>query len=117
MNLLEELLGRGVHFRERLSGRRYTSALPQELEHERRLVEEAAIEAAEAAAAEGRAGAGYLIQAALRDGRARFEGQICELTGLSQFTVADHLRSLRVRGEVEQVHVGRFRLWSTTCKS
>lgn len=116
MTLLEELLGLSLHWRKRLTGRRVTTALPLELEHERKLVEEAAIEAALEAAENGRASAPFLVMASLRDGRARFEGDLCELTGLRHATVMNNLHRLRRAGEVEQTYVGSFRLWSATRK-
>lgn len=116
MTLLEELMGTMRRpYLSSIRGRRKVSfALDGEVEHERKLVEESAQEAAQQAAAEGRPSSFYLILAALRDGRARFESDIAEVTSLRYTTVENVLHRLRRRGEVEQTHVGCFRLWSKT---
>lgn len=116
MTLFEELTGaiRPLCLAPIRGRRKVSFALDGEVEHERKLVEEAAQEAANKAAAEGRPSSFYLILAALRDGRARFEGDIAEVTSLRYATVENVLHRLRRRGEVEQTHVGNFRLWSKT---
>lgn len=114
MNLLEELTGRAFHYRRGLAGRKVCFALDGELAHEQKLVEEHAREAAEKAQAEGKASAELLILAALRNGRARFEGEIGEVTALRPATITNVLHRLRRKGLVEQTHVGNFRLWSIT---
>lgn len=112
MTLLEELMGTMRRpYLSAIRGRRKVSfALDGEVAHEQKLVEEAAQEAA----AEGKPSSFFLILAALRDGRARFEGDIAEVTSLRYTTVENVLHRLRRRGEVEQTYVGNFRLWSKT---
>lgn len=121
MSLLEELLGRPIHVRKGLSGRRVTFALDGEIAHERKLVEEDARERAKREAADfvpssrpTIACSRHLVLAALRDGRARFEGDICEVSGLRHFTVVNALHRLRRKGEAEQHFVGNYTLWSRT---
>lgn len=118
MTLLEELMGTMRRpYLSAIRGRRKVSfALDGEVAHEQKLVEEAAQEAAHQAAAEGKPSSFFLILAALRDGRARFEGDIAEVTSLRYTTVENVLHRLRRRGEVEQTYVGNFRLWSITNK-
>lgn len=116
MTLFEELTGaiRPLYLAPIRGRRKVSFALDGEVAHEQRLVEEAAKEAAKQAAAEGKPSSFYLILAALRDGRARFESDIAEVTSLRYTTVENVLHRLRRRGEVEQTHVGCFRLWSKT---
>lgn len=118
MNLLEELTGRKLHIRHGLTGRRVTLALDEPTAEERAKVEEAARKAAKREALTGSpiANSSHLVMAALRDGRSRFEGDICEVAGLRHATVINALHRLRNRGKVEQTYVGNFRLWSITSK-
>ena len=116
MNLLQELLGYRVHVRTNTYGRK-SVAYEARLEKERRKCEELALKAAQEKEQARLASSQYLIRAALRDGRARFEGDIVEVSGLRHATVIHALHRLRLKGEVEQVYVGKFRLWSLTCKS
>lgn len=110
MNLAEELLWKSDGVRVSVHGRRVVSfAKAGELAHEQRLVDEAA-----QAAAAGRPSSRYLVMAALRDGRARFEGEIVELTALRWTTATDALRWLKKRGEVERIEVGPAVLWAAT---
>ena len=116
MNLLEELLGYQVHQRKGVYGRR-TVQFEARLEKERKRCEELALKAAKEKERAELASSRHLIRVALRDGRARFEGEICEVTCLRHTTVINNLHRLRKAGEVEQVYVGNFKLWSLTCKS
>lgn len=116
MNLLQEMLGYRVHVRTNTYGRK-SVAYEARLEKERRRCEELALKAAREKEQARLASSQYLILAALRDGRARFEGDICEITCLRHMTVVNVLHRLRKTGQVEQVYVGNFRLWSLTCKS
>lgn len=114
-SLLADLLGKPVHIRHKLAGRRVTFALEGELAEERIAVEQTAREEAFRAAETGRVVPGqYLVLAALRDGRARFDSDICAVTGLRSTTVDAILSRLREAGEVEKTHVANFRLWSLT---
>lgn len=116
MTLLEELTGKKLHIRHGLTGRKVVLALDEPTAEERAKVEEAARKAAKREALTGNpvADSRLLVLAALRDGRSRFEGDICEVAGLRHATVINALHRLRNKGEVEQTSVGRFRLWSIT---
>lgn len=116
MTLLEELTGRKLHVRHGLTGRRVVLALDDTTAAERAKVEEEARKAAKREKLTGnpKADSRLLVMACLRDGRARFEGEIAELCGLRHATVMNVLHRLRNKGDVEQVYVGKFRLWSTT---
>ncbi len=118
MTLLEELLGKALHIRHKLTGRKVVLALDEPTAEERAKVEEAARKAAKREKLTGSAVADsrLLVLAALRDGRARFEGEICEVTSLRHATVQNVIHRLRRQGMVEQHYVGNFRLWSRTTR-
>lgn len=116
-SILDDMMGRPVHIRHKLAGRRVTFALEGELAEERMAVEQTAREDAFRAAETGSVVPGqYLVLAALRDGRARFESDLVTVTGLRVTTVDSILSRLREAGDVEKTHVGNFKLWSLTAR-
>lgn len=116
MTLLEELTGKKLHIRHGLTGRRVVLSLDEPTAEEREKVEEEARKAAKREKLTGNplADSRLLVMAALRDGRARFEGEIAELTSLRHATVMNVLHRLRNKGDVEQHYVGSFRMWGRT---
>lgn len=94
--------------------RRVTFATADELAHEQRLIDEAAKAAAKERATTGRVRADDLVIAALADGRARYELDIVERSGLSHHTVMAVLNRMKRIGIAERVAIGPAVLWSIT---
>jgi len=115
-SLLEELAGRNLWFSPGLPGRRVTFALDGELADERKAVEVEARRVAALSADGPRPNAGHLIRLALRDGRARYESDIVQMTTLRPITVEQELRRMRKAGDAESIHVGRHKLWALTSR-